>query len=1814
MNRAPRGGIDLSFLNEEEAKQIFQVLERDAQLKKAEKERISKLDKKKEEATGLPGVNGEWFEEIQKRKFQNDSDASRMFKQPLAHRLRKAIGNDSTNTKPSSSQKHGLPSILGGLRTPFASLFSFRKSKRHQPPKPQQKSEECNPRYDRFAAGAHMSSKPEEMAKTETLDSPLPSEPAKMGFEANQAEMLEDSTCTWNEQLENELLRVLGSLDDQLAREQSQETVNRRTPIHYDSRASELSHYPTISPHGIPRGVQRNDPSMFLSDGTRTLRARDNHRTLSRPRVFYDTYMKRHHTADYTAGDTYVRRSPALRRENSTRSLGHSSEGSLKLHSGPNTSGFGHKNFATVNRSCSLSCLARGQSLASVDQLSTAALHYPLENDRGFTQRNYRRHTKRTPLSSIVWNQPQSSENSPYADRLLRTQSLMEFGPTFEDTLPCSPRENTRYEFYRSKEYYRRVGPNRTHSVFAKKHVDPLYFDNQDNYLLHQMERNSSKSYYRYPSFHGRMNQSPKSFPSGRTEEHFLGSDSHRFYSDEVFVTPDTDFEMIPSNLSNWPNVCMKKSGSWVWDHDSQDHIWGVDHLEGLKNRLFSKHPDGIQRHTAYDLYVPKSQTKQAVQQNLLIGADQNPSKTVQTNEYFQVRASEEVRNPAHIQSGKMEGEPTKGEKLRLVSRQRDTSSPAESHISPSLNSSSAALSRKPTKLTSIRNIDNIYLSNIHKREGQRNQGDCSINSDLDQMHPSYLTAKSTRAMNQNSQQEKHQSENLGTFIHNKASGNICSAVFSKGPEVFAHDELPYSCAESIHKHNRFVKHGTSNSISGPPSNSPPKSPTKNYTFPRKSASIDGSVLSEKSLSQFHPSRQTPYRNEKHVGDYLEALGSSKMENIYSKKRDKITLNPAHSSLNPSFKDLTCDEIPQTKDSHLQLTQDSKHSLDGTSTVASKLEKEVLCDPDKSEMSEFSECEEMYTRNPLKQYKTTSTLTVSIEEDNVKYQELISVYYTLPRKRSRTLCNLFLDDTKMDAESSSPTKKSSPPQKKYVHVHLATVSFPSSSEKGKCDSLGKISIASDMQQNSKMSSDATKEGTHIPDTTTDRAPTILSPSMVHNKDETVTTEESEFAFSNRIASLGFLSDSKSSKIVDDSLCAVTNTLCNQHVDKGPSPLNKGSKIDTSSTLKLSNSTHNKTTPGNLVATSSAMNTQKGRPLLFPPSTEPVSSNNSHIPHSVDNNKEITHIADSEISTTDCAKDSFRQDAKNKENVRFLYHSISRKADKLQLKNESVSSSRQEVLTSETKVCSDFQKQTPLVDVASTVHPEFQLNKSASEYRKSAQEAKHQNSVIHKICKASQRSETYSTNNHNPNSKDQLISTTQGLSDDSASENKQSSDCTKDKTSDIEKRKNRPSIKNKLAAIYKTSRKFSSKKSLTLKPHISNIVSQNDSSFSETSNCHSMLISSDTPQVILQTENEKQSQNPLTDEFENTALEQPENKKSVTNEAPSLITNEIRRPFANLCNQKHEIPSLRLSDKKPAGKHSTILFSKEIMPKLSSHSETYDKGLENNNPLTFSRITDSDLNQKNERDRSVGEPVFSPLSSDKSSNILTANYSKATVCPPQEVISPTESDHYQNIKRSSRLRNPSLSCDEPVLNPSKTSRERHFSENSYTSVLHNRLSSGGNTINPGSRYNRKFKSHSELLSCDENENWDACDDNNRTFGSRRVMYPSIEFGIFGKEQQQIFLDNIKRSLTEGRLWRPYFLSNPRSLRREESISLSRPELLSSGFAERKVSAEGASPRVPSQAQGQDSADYSDTNSDTTTDDEYYLDGNDKESEL
>ncbi|XP_044297744.1 exophilin-5 [Varanus komodoensis] len=1804
MTRAPRA-IDLSFLSEEEAKQILQVLERDLQLQRAEKERISKLHKKKEDATGLPGVTGEWFEEIQKRKFQKAADTGRMLKQPLAHRLRKAIGNDSTNAKPSSpqiphAQKRGSPSILGGLRTPLASLFSFRKSKRQHSKSQQQHT----PRYDCFATVAHTSSIVEKMAKTETHDSPLPAEPANKCFDASHSETMEDNTCTWNEELEKELLRVLGSLDDQLAQEQCQNAVKRRTPTDYGSRALEASHYPSASQANLLGGLQRNDRSMFLSNGKRTLRAKE-YRTPFRPRVFYDTYLKGRSTEDYTSGDPYSARRPSLKRGYSAHSLGHSSAGSLQFPSGPHNSGFGRKDFMpsnTFSRSRSFSCLERHESL-------TASLQHSLESNRDFTEWNYCHQPRRAPLSSVVWNTPESAECLLYPDSLLRTQSLMEFDPMFQDMNPYCPQENTRYGLYRSKINFRRAVPCTPPFIFADRPTDPLYFDNWENYLSHQLERNSLKPFHRYSSFRGRVKR--KSFPSGRTDEQPFWPSAHQCSSDEVLPPFDKDSKRIPANLMNWQCAHAKQHRFQQCESGAQSHLSesmsSMEHPEEVTNKLLLKHAEGIQRISGSGLSDPKCQTEYAVQrQNLLHGASQNSSnifaKHSQAEKNFEIFASEEVRGTDQL--GKMDRGDIKGGTLRRVSGQVYRNTPTISQMLPAMTSFAAdpqdSVSLKPplslsskmlTKPTPVKDIENTPFSSIQNRNRQKDEFDCTANSDLDHTPSPRSTTNSARTpIRQRSHQQGHQSESLRAFTARKAPVNTCSPIFGTGSDIPAKGELSDSCTKNIHSDDRFVRHATSNSISGCPSSSPPKS---SVTYYRKAASIGGTVISEKPVSR--PPRQFSFKNWLTGGEDSETLASDRIENSYSNQEDKSSsLILASSSLSTSSKDITSDPPPQAKDYY----QDSSHATNTTVSTSEKVP--VICNPDKTEISMPSECEETDAGNSLKQYKTTSTLTVNIEEDHVEYHELISVYYTLPRKRSRMLCNLFLDDNKKDLDSSPVTEKFQPSQKTYeVRVKLGTVAFPSSLEKA--DSSGEV--AATPEQNSNTSDEGNSGSPSVLNPIVERSQASCSPSVVHNKEaaKRMPREAPALAFPDRVTSDGPLGIPKLSatgdKTTNDTLVRVHTAGCSSPLKEqsADTPLNLNSLSSANATISLCN----------LPVTPSTMNTKEENSLCCQPSTESTANNNPHIlpSCSIGNNQERKCTTDAKIST---AENVVKQQISAEVNERSCRkcHVIFIKGNGLQPRNESVRNSTDRAFISEIKVHSDSQNQTPQADAGSIVNSLNQSNKSASECGKTEQEEINPNLSLYNICRDSQRPVRTSIDNQKLSSKDDLTTTRQELPDHSATENKLNLDCTEDKASDTEKRKGRSSIKNKLAAMYKISRKFSSKKSVNTKPHVRNIFSQNEAPSLEISKSHNMLISPQIPRSFLQIGNENQNQNSQSDGFEGTVHDKAD-KKSQTNRTPPLHANEIRRPFTNLCNQKRDCST---SKQNGGMQNPAILFPKDTVPKLSSNSHVYDKSIENY--PTFSRTENADANQK-KKDGNFGEPLCFPVSSKTNSNLIK-NYSKSNIHLLQNAISSTECDQHQNIKQSNRLKNPNLPCVDTVLNPSKI-RERHFSETTFSQEPHKHLASGNSLIRDGGRYSRKFKSYSELLICDENENWDACDGSSKTFGSRRIVYPSVDFGIFGKEQQQAFLDNIKRSLTEGRLWRPYLLKDSSLMRKQRGYSLSTSVQLGSSFGEGNVSQEGSSPSEPADIH-KDPAHYSDEDSDTTTDDEYYLNENDKESEL
>ncbi|NXI96703.1 EXPH5 protein, partial [Psophia crepitans] len=277
---------------------------------------------------------------------------------------------------------------------------------------------------------------------------------------------------------------------------------------------------------------------------------------------------------------------------------------------------------------------------------------------------------------------------------------------------------------------------------------------------------------------------------------------------------------------------------------------------------------------------------------------------------------------------------------------------------------------------------------------------------------------------------------------------------------------------------------------------------------------------------------------------------------------------------------------------------------------------------------------------------------------------------------------------------------------------------------------------------------------------------------------------------------------------------------------------------------------------------------------------------------------------------------------------------------------------------------------------------------------------------------------------------------------------------------------------------------------------------------------------------------------------------------------------------------------------------------------NKNSQTPDLRLENRSqPISPSATLSDLLDEVKRRATSQACSPPMPLLTDKNSNTYINSCLQADICPEQNL---TVLGQCQNTSQSASLKNANLHSYQLRKSHAKSQRERHLSESICTRDACETFALGSNILPKDGIREKRFKSYSELLSCDENENWAS--DDEKCCSTRNLMYPSVEFGIFGKEQQLAFLENIKRSLTEGRLWRPCLLNNPSALRDGETPSINRAELLSSSSAGSRMSSTASSPQEPTDIYQEDPAAYSDSDSDTTTDDEYYLDEIDKESEL
>ncbi|XP_011377866.1 exophilin-5 isoform X2 [Pteropus vampyrus] len=512
MTKVPQG-FDFSFLSDEEARKILQVLERNEELQRAEKDRISKLQKTKRDIRWLQGVTGEWFEEIQRKKFCNETDVSQMLKQPLTYRLRKGMANDPLEQQtsrlkniPNQGNPTSVPSRRS-FRSSFASLFSFRKSRKEtlELQTLGQKGYDSHPGLPASVRGNAMQAK--------LYNSPLENQPIDSAFVPKPAGMREGSGVPpWDASLlENEFFRVLDDLDSKLAQEQSSSSVNTRTPINYESRTRFSHFYSSGNGHGNITGRHKNHynetSNMSIYDILRPGTPREGFKTFSpRTRTIYDMYRTREPRVlkeDYVQKNTF---------------------GSASL------------------------CFDSRQQLASpaTGYFTTRSLHFPatIQNKCGFIPSSHQQSPKRTPLSSIIWNRSDSCRDRQNQEEL-RVPSPMEIDPADQYMYPKCSQEDRRYEFYRSQGVYRSISLNSP----MDNAMSPDPFENSENMPFYHQDNPFAKSFFSNTFGRSREQRSGQSPFGVQQEEYSSWSGFHQ--SRKPFTSSDRDFEMISTEANN---------------------------------------------------------------------------------------------------------------------------------------------------------------------------------------------------------------------------------------------------------------------------------------------------------------------------------------------------------------------------------------------------------------------------------------------------------------------------------------------------------------------------------------------------------------------------------------------------------------------------------------------------------------------------------------------------------------------------------------------------------------------------------------------------------------------------------------------------------------------------------------------------------------------------------------------------------------------------------------------------------------------------------------------------------------------------------------------------------------------------------------------------------------------------------------------------------------------------------------------------------------------------------------------------------------
>ncbi|ELK11353.1 Exophilin-5 [Pteropus alecto] len=1698
-------------------------------------------------------------------------------------------------------------------------------------------------------------------AAAKLYNSPLENQPIDSAFVPKPAGMREGSGVPpWDASLlENEFFRVLDDLDSKLAQEQSSSSVNTRTPINYESRTRFSHFYSSGNGHGNITGRHKNHynetSNMSIYDILRPGTPREGFKTFSpRTRTIYDMYRTREPRVlkeDYVQKNTFGSASLCFdsRQQLASPATGYFTTRSLHFPATiQNKSGFIPSSHQQSPKRTPLSSIIWNRSDSCRDRQNQEELRVPspMEIDPADQymypkcsqeDRRYEFYRSQGVNRSISLNSPMDNAMSP--DPFENSENM----PFYHQDNPFAKSffSNT---FGRSREQRSGQSPfgvqQEEYSSWSGFHQSrkPFTSSDRDFEMISTEANNAATGHSHSVSTQHWGSFSPSygtNISRDQEEPHPWQFDSQTTTLESMEVSQGNRNQMIHFST---PNLCSMTSSSYPIKPGGLECQWDSSPTEVHVNR--EPYSLGIAQTLASSFGTSFPQTPDD-EGNSQSSSIPNPTVTLQKikpaslplRSYTEVTVtnSDSADSPPLTESQpnilvtevnnekdliKSVSEKDKLNKMDYTNRTSVVPQPVSQTIisNPSadfqnplsqdsaksnrfvFNASTTISSKKSPKVISRKDISKIHISQREKANELQKDKRYTENRKLgsatsfpfiwESRIPSSLPSPNQELIvsnegtssiiknnhwsseptdNQNAQSpekpailgtKEEQCAKIHSTDHSKsATGHNIPCVSLGLSSGIPPDSSPSNNSfldalvvpsttvffkkTPLGKDPSWGEKEEKDSDSKNQNNQLTLSPSENQKSDDSCVSVHNEVV-DVVKCHVHP----PFRAGKGKGkvrrriSYIEQLSKTERVSCASVEKDEkerclvsnmdasaITLRPEEKTINPlesnsSVRDSSITRRHHQKEYSQECTEKDGKIAASSTSMFSLLNEDFS--PFSSGMSEEKSGKTLY------KFKTTSMFSVSGDEDNVKCLEIVSVYYTLPRKHSKKFCDLLQKYTQNINSLTESTK-------------LGTETFPNALEKDKRSSTQEQS-GTPSSEDPKMLLSSAQENSLCRSHNTENVTVSQLPSIGPSLQEMSSIEANVSLHKG---------EPKTREISPDNLTKIPLSESQSRKDRG--------KELQSETLCTSSMLQEKK-----VIEEKSENCQKS-----------IKSGNSDPSNLPANSEENVENPQTRRSSGECAGSGIAITATGSR--KCLQKDITGIAKDDGFQPRKVRG----------EIGADFRKKTDksLSDSESQVFAlspalhKLQLDEGTCSGEKDL------DNLHSEPREPLQRSQEVNlTENSKAKDEMQRLAWDQLLLPARSNKNKISLD-------DLGKGKNRSSVKQRLAPKSKTSRKFPAK-DLSPRRHVATIFPQsgNSSDFSD--------LSLGTPEC-----------NPLSPEPIPKSTESTDKSRLSID---GMDMGKSKNPFQVTITSKREACT-HLNNQKSnsiSGPHQNEFKNiSELLP-------TY----ENSKDLTVAQTLERESGTPAQPTfTSLGEASFSDHQRRRNPHFPLKPAEKSTISTPQagyqqlqrSAVSlewEAESQPY----RSKSLKSISVHGDLLRKSHPPKARGRHFSEGISTDNALSQLTLGDEFSNSGC--NRRFKSFSELSSCDENESWALYSGRTKT-GPKSATSISrpIDYGIFGKEQQLAFLENVKRSLTQGRLWKPSFLKNPGFLK-DDIINPSNPtESSSSNSSSNQMPEDGLSLSMPLNIYEEDPVD-SDGDTDTTTDDEYYLDENDKESEL